>query len=285
MYRPLASTRFRGFTLIELLVVISIIAILIALLLPALAAVRETARRITCLQNQRQLSLMVETYSTDNGSRSTQWDGRDYELKGSAFNTSFSMHHPEQWSDYSLVQPLLDYGLIVQIMSCPTVPALQADLANGTPPIADSRSNVGAEYWFSHFVYLAGLKEADDAGMYGSGEQWIMDTEPTMAELTPGGTSERVLFADRTRYYATPLNMVVNHVDGGNSSANFSTIAGSVTWDVFVDAVAGGNRVHADGSGKWNQPETMGQDYEYGIGERNLQRAHMQTFNSTAWYW
>lgn len=54
-----------GFTLIELLVVISIIAILIGLLLPALAAARTSAKLVTCGQNQRQLGIGITAYSVD----------------------------------------------------------------------------------------------------------------------------------------------------------------------------------------------------------------------------
>jgi prepilin-type N-terminal cleavage/methylation domain-containing protein len=80
----------RGFTLIELLVVISIVALLVALMLPALGQARETARRATCLSALRQFSIAHNVYVTDFADHVPQAQNEDLKLdpsQGSEWTT------------------------------------------------------------------------------------------------------------------------------------------------------------------------------------------------------
>ena len=63
--RPAVGQHRSALTLIELLVVIAVIAILIALLQPALSMARAKAREVTCLNNLKQLQICAKLYSLD----------------------------------------------------------------------------------------------------------------------------------------------------------------------------------------------------------------------------
>lgn len=192
----------RAFTLIELLVVISIISLLVAILLPALASAREAGRTVQCLSNTRQLLMTWHVYSDDFRDWMVGWRNDTYRFSKTVNPPSVATtrYWPFMVKDYinmpdmpdsRLGQPagwskarLEDYysrGLL----SCPS---LQFRITSPVAPhISMARYGIGGENWGSYHpverrleihrpgevIYSSDIYSSTTYSGYGSGAPWV----------------------------------------------------------------------------------------------------------------
>ncbi|MGO8748127.1 MAG: DUF1559 domain-containing protein [Thermoguttaceae bacterium] len=245
VFPPSAS----GFTLIELLVVLAIIGMLVALLLPAVQAAREAARRTSCTNNLKQIGLAAHGFADAHDSAlpplyQSYWtsppspDGGDLEV--------FTELLPflEQQNVYSMMgtprQVTNLWTIVVSLYACPS----DATFGNGQ----------GTTYWGESVTtgsYLANFQVFGNPNNATDNYQCNIAGAPNLSHSFSDGTSTTVLFAEGLAqrqlsctawayYWADSLPMFA-YGNAAGTQAYTSALDPGMTGCVGYPAIPGGN--------------------------------------------
>ena len=166
----------RAFTLIELLVVISIIALLVAVLLPALAAARESSKRSVCATNVRQNIIGVNTYAADYDSAlPPHYTGNlsqpiiTYQVKNGSALGGFGRLYK------------MGYITSGEVFFCPSMMA--PEFAYGTSVNGGTGPFLSASLYRSSYFYLPHVVRDDDGTILSNSQGY-----KRLEEMQPGRT-------------------------------------------------------------------------------------------------
>ena len=245
----------RGFTLIELLVVIAIIGVLVALLLPAVQAAREAARRAQCVNNLKQFGLAIANYESAQGSypmgrldRSAQYDNCADPIGHSWIN--FTLPFMEGGAEYSAINFSRPYNSVTQFTAFRL--KINTLLCPDDDPNVDQTAQGYIATMQTSYHGMSGLTEitiyrwnagptqpnADRCGAI-DGEGIFGNSIAYSVASVTDGTANTLFVGEQCRFLNEPPNSTFNF---GNVAATFDgpDWAGTTFWpgDVRVTGIA-----------------------------------------------
>lgn len=207
MNRPNSTRAPLGFTLVELLVVIAIIGILVALLLPAVQAAREAARRTQCLNQLRQVGLATQMFTDSKGHFPAAADEYGYshlaqilpfheELALSGlldFNPELGPSLKAPWDNTSDPDIVAAYATPIPAFKCPSNPAVEE--TNLAP---SGQTDIQGSALRGHYGAVLGCKFACSGS---SSEDSRCPVDPVLGCSTGGTATGGIMYVtSKTKY-------------------------------------------------------------------------------------